>query len=90
MALYPLTSNFEGDFVLQLIAVDTEHTMEEVAKTAAHHSVNRRVADRPGHGLRVRRQGSTEPFPKTMKVADAGLLPMECIEVVWEAPATAH
>ena len=24
MALFPLTSNFEGDFVLQLVAVDTE------------------------------------------------------------------
>ena len=24
MALFPLTSNFEGDFVLQLVAVDTD------------------------------------------------------------------
>ncbi|TAM12856.1 MAG: toluene monooxygenase [Nevskiaceae bacterium] len=90
MALFPLTSNFEGDFVLQLIAIDTENTMDQVAATAAHHSVNRRVADRPGQGLRVRRQGDKKPFPRTMKVSESGLEPMECIEVVWEAPAAIH
>ena len=47
MALFPLTSNFEEDFVLQLLAVDTDHTMDQVAAAAAHHSVGRRVADRP-------------------------------------------
>lgn len=86
MALFPLTSNFEEDFVLQLLPVDTDHTMDEVAAAAAHHSVGRRVADRPGHVMRVRRQGSTEPFPRTMTVVESGLAPMECIEVVWEAP----
>ena len=35
MALFPLTSNFEGDFVLQLVAVDTDNTMDEVAAAAA-------------------------------------------------------
>ena len=52
MALFPLTSNFEEDFVLQLLPVDTDHTMDEVAAAAAHHSVGRRVADRPGHDRR--------------------------------------
>ena len=37
MALFPLTSNFEGDFVLQLVAVDTDNTMDEVAAAAAVH-----------------------------------------------------
>jgi toluene monooxygenase system protein B len=86
MALFPLTSNFEEDFVLQLLAVDTGNSMDEVAAAAAHHSVGRRVAPRPGQIMRVRRQGSAEPFPRDMKVSDAGLRPMECIEVVWEAP----
>ena len=36
MALFPLSSNFEGDFVLQLLPVDTENTMDEVAAAAAH------------------------------------------------------
>lgn len=86
MALFPLTSNFEEDFVLQLLAVDTEHSMDEVAAAAAHHSVGRRVAPRPGQIMRVRRQGSEEPFPRTLKVCDSGLKPMECIEIIWEAP----
>jgi toluene monooxygenase system protein B len=89
MALFPLTSNFQEDFVLQLLAVDTENSMDEVAAAAAHHSVGRRVAPRPGHIMRVRRQGSAEPFPRGMKVLEAGLRPMECIEVVWEVPAQA-
>jgi toluene monooxygenase system protein B len=87
MALFPLTSNFEEDFVLQLLAVDTENSMDEVAAAAAHHSVGRRVAARPGQTMRVRRQGSAEPFPRDLTVAGSGLRPMECIEVVWEAPA---
>jgi toluene monooxygenase system protein B len=86
MALFPLTSNFEEDFVLQLLPVDTDNTMDEVAAAAAHHSVGRRVAARPGHAMRVRRQGSDELLPRTMTVVEAGLLPMECIEVVWERP----
>jgi toluene monooxygenase system protein B len=87
MALFPLTSNFEEDFVLQLLPVDTDNTMDEVAAAAAHHSVGRRVAPRPGHVMRVRRQGSEELLPRTMTVTESGLMPMECIEVVWERPS---
>lgn len=85
MAMFPLTTNFQGDFVLQLVAVDTENTMDEVAAAAAHHSVNRRVADKPNHIMRVRKQGSDELFPRGMKLSDSGIKPMECVEVIWEA-----
>jgi toluene monooxygenase system protein B len=84
MAMYPLTSNFEGDFVLQLVAVDTENTMDEVAAAAAVHSVDRRVRARPGHILRVRRQDAAEFFPRTMKVSESGLKPTETVEIIWE------
>ncbi|WP_240008478.1 toluene-4-monooxygenase system B family protein [Pseudaquidulcibacter saccharophilus] len=84
MALFPLGSNFEGDFVLQLIAIDTENTMDEVAAAAAIHSVNRRVRPRPDCIMRVRKQGATEFFPRDMKVADSGLMPTETIEIIWE------
>lgn len=87
MALFPLISKFQGDFVLQLLPVDTEFTADEVAAAAAHHSVGRRVAPRPNHVMRVRRQGDKQPLPRTMKVAESGLMPMECIEVYFEAPA---
>ena len=73
MALFPLTSNFEGDFVLQLVAVDSENTMDEVAAAAAVHSVGRRVRARPGHIMRVRRQGSEEFLPRAMRVSESGL-----------------
>lgn len=84
MALFPLTSNFEGDFVLQLVAVDTDNTMDEVAAAAAIHSVGRRVRARPDCILRVRRQDATEFFPRTMKVADSGLKPTETVEIIWQ------
>lgn len=83
MALFPLTSNFQEDFVLQLLAVDTENSMDELAAAAAVHSVGRRVKPRPGT-LRVRRQGGREPFPRDLKVGDSGLRPMECVEIYWE------
>ncbi|MBS1139202.1 MAG: toluene monooxygenase [Proteobacteria bacterium] len=85
MALFPLTSNFEGDFVLQLVPVDTENTMDEVAAAAAVHSVGRRVRARPDCIMRVRRQDAKEFFPRTMKVAESGLKPTETIEIIWEA-----
>ncbi|KAI5915837.1 MAG: toluene-4-monooxygenase system B family protein [Proteobacteria bacterium] len=85
MALFPLTSNFEGDFVLQLVPVDTENTMDEVAAAAAVHSVGRRVRDRPGHILRVRRHGGTEFLPRTLKVAEAGFKPTETVDIIWQA-----
>jgi toluene monooxygenase system protein B len=85
MALFPLTSNFEGDFVLQLVAVDTDNTMDEVAAAAAHHSVGRRVRARPNAILRVRRQGAEGFLPRDMKVVDSGLKPTETIEIIWEA-----
>ena len=84
MALFPLTSNFEGDFVLQLLPVDTDNTMDEVSAAAAYHSVGRRVKARPGHILRVRKQGAADFLPRAMKVAEAGFKPTECIEIIWE------
>ncbi|AYH43753.1 toluene-4-monooxygenase system B family protein [Azoarcus sp. DN11] len=86
MALFPLTSNFEGDFVLQLVPVDTEDTMDDVAAAAAVHSVGRRVKARPGCILRVRRQGTEDFLPRTMKVSESGLRPTETVEIVWESP----
>ena len=84
MAQFPLSANFEGDFVLQLLPVDTENSMDEVTALAAYHSVGRRVKARPGYILRVRKQGAQECLPRSMKVAAAGFKPTECIEIVWQ------
>jgi toluene monooxygenase system protein B len=32
----------------------------------------------------VRKQDSQEFLPRTMKVAEAGFKPTECIEIIWE------
>ena len=69
MALFPIISNFERDFVLLLVPVDTENTMDEVAAAAAHHSVGRRVAPQPDKVIRVRRQGASEFFPRDKRVS---------------------
>ena len=83
MALFPLNSNFEGDFVLLLLPVDTENTMDEIAAAAAHHSVGTRVAAQPDKIMRVRRHSDGELFPRDMKLEDAGLAPTETIDVVF-------
>lgn len=80
MALFPISSHFHGDFVLKLVPVDTENTMDEVAAAAAEHSVGIHVPAQPGKVIRARRQGELEPFPRDMVLADAGLAPTETVE----------
>ena len=72
--------------MLQLLPIDTENSMDEVAAAAAYHSVGRRVRARPGHIMRVRRQDADEFFPRDMKVSESGLKPTETIEIIWEEP----
>lgn len=87
MALFPLISNFQHDFVLQLLPVDTENTMDEVAAAAAYHSVGRRVAPRPDKVVRVRRQGAEDFFPRTVKLSETDIKPMECLEFIFTDPS---
>lgn len=83
MALFPVISNFQYDFVLQLVAVDTENSMDEVAAAAAHHSVGRRVAPQPGKVVRVRKQGAAEFLPRTAKLCETDIQPMESLEFIF-------
>lgn len=83
MALFPLISNFQYDFVLQLLPVDTENTMDEVAAAAAHHSVGRRVAPQPDKVVRVRRQGGAEFFPRDARLHETDIKPMETLEFIF-------
>ena len=84
MADLPLISNFEGDFVLKLFMTDTESTMAEVARAAAANCVGVHIAAQPGKAMRVRLQGNDEPFPPDMTASEAGLEPMNCVEVYFE------
>ena len=83
MALFPVISNFQYDFVLQLVPVDTDKTMDEVAAAAAHHSVGRRVAPQPGKIVRVRRQGAAEFFPRDKLLRETDIKPMETLEFIF-------
>lgn len=83
MALFPVISNFQHDFVLQLVPVDTDNTMDEVAAAAAHHSVGRRVAPQPDKVVRVRRQGATEFFPRHARLHETDIQPMETLEFIF-------
>lgn len=84
MAIIPLAANFDGDFVIKLLPVDTTNTMDDVAAAAAANSIGIHVADQPGRTLRVRRQGSTTPFDRGATVADSSLEPTECVEIYFE------
>ncbi|MFC7049973.1 toluene-4-monooxygenase system B family protein [Emcibacter nanhaiensis] len=84
MTMVPLVVNFEGDFVLQLVPVESSFTMDQVAEAAAHHSLNRRVKPREGGVLRVRIQDAEEPVDRSDTVEQAGFENMETIEVYYE------
>lgn len=83
MAQFPIISNFQYDFVLQLVPVDTENTMDEVAAAAAYHSVGRRVAPQPGKVVRVRRQGSETFWPRDVRLCETDIKPMESLEFIF-------
>lgn len=80
----PLVVNFEGDFVLQLVPVESHFTMDQVAEAAAHHSLNRRVKPQPDRTLRVRIQDAGSPVERGTTVEAAGFQVMETIEVYYE------
>ncbi|MEH6638136.1 MAG: toluene-4-monooxygenase system B family protein [Porticoccaceae bacterium] len=83
MALFPLHSNFQGDFVINVVAVDDGDTMDQVAEKCAYHSVGRRVQAQPGKVMRVRRHQDQSLFPRAMKVLESKLRPTETIDIVF-------
>jgi toluene monooxygenase system protein B len=80
MALFPISSKFDGDFVLKLVPVDTDDTMADVAAAAAEHSVGIHVPDQPGKVVRARAEGATDPYPLDMKLSETGLGPTDTVE----------
>lgn len=83
MAMFPIHSNFQGDFVVQLVAVDSDDTMDEVAAKCAYHSVGRRVKGKTGV-LRVRRHKSSNFFDRSITVSESGIKPTEVLDVVYD------
>ncbi len=83
MATFPVHSNFDGDFVVQLVPVDSDDTMDTVAEKCAYHTVGRRVSPQPEKVMRVRKHGVQEFYPRDMKVSDSDLRPTETIDVIF-------
>ena len=83
MAAFPLSVNFYGDFVLKLLVVDTEHTMDEVAEAASENVIGLHVAAQDAV-VRVRIPGESEPLPRDLTVAEAGLSPTQTLDFYYE------
>ncbi len=83
MAAFPLVCNFEGDYGMKLLLVDTNDTMDAVAEQARRALVGV-VVKRPRAGsvLRVRRHGEQRSLPRELKVGDGGFLRMEAVDIV--------
>ncbi len=84
MAALPLALLFEGDFVVKLLVVESEDTMDGVAEKARDFTIGVHIADQPGKTIRVRTEGSDQPFPREVTVADSGLEPMDGVNLYFE------
>lgn len=80
MALMPVQGQVLGDFVINLVPIDSEDTMDVVAEKIAYHSVNRRVAQRDSP-LRVRHHGHVLPADATAESAGVG--PLDYLEAFY-------
>ncbi len=89
MAQIPVVHNLHQEFVLYVSIVDTEHTMDEVCRTAAQLSIGFEKNQKPDAPLRVRKVGAEKPFPRNMTVAEAGITPMTSLELFYEAAESA-
>jgi toluene monooxygenase system protein B len=84
MAQIPLTSSFEGDFIVKLVVANTLDTMDRVAEMVAANALGRTVPLRAHGVLRVRKAGDVQPFPRWATLRNVGLSPMEAVEVYYE------
>jgi hypothetical protein len=84
METFPLVINFQGDYGMKVLMVDPlTTTIADVARIAHDELVGVVVKPLPpGTRLVVRKHGSTETLDGTLRVADAGLVRLEAIDIV--------
>ena len=80
MALFPLVSNVEGDFVLQLLPVDTDDTMDQVAAKVAVHTVGRRLPE-PAGGPHYDVFLDDAKLDPSVTLGSLGLVPLQWLDV---------
>lgn len=82
MAAFPLVVNFVGDYGCKVLLVEDDLTIADVAREAARQLAGVVVAPlAPGETLSVKLPGSDVPLPDDVKLADAGLVHLETIEI---------
>jgi Toluene-4-monooxygenase system protein B (TmoB) len=82
MSAFPLVCNYEGDYGMKLLMVDSEDTMDDVARRAKEALVGVVVrAPRRNAILRVRRHRAREPLPRTLKVGNGQFVLMETVDI---------
>ncbi len=82
MADIPLAVLLEGDYGYKVQVFDTSDTMAALAEKVADQVAGVLVAPFPPEAvLRVRVQGSDDPLPDELTIADAGFVEMEAVEV---------
>ena len=82
MADIPLAVLLEGDYGYKVQIFDTDDTMAVLAEKVADQVAGVLVAPFPPEAvLKVRVQGSDDPLPDELTIADAGFVEMESLEI---------
>lgn len=81
MALTPVVVMIKGDFLYHMIAIDSDQTMGEVAEHANVIGMGRARPLIEGKKLSIRKYKTTEPYSAETKVSEAGIQPMDALEV---------
>ena len=80
----PILFLFEDDGVVQVLDVELQQTMDEVAAAAAKTTVGIRVRAKPDRVLRVRLHATDELIARDATVGELGWEVNESIDVVYE------
>lgn len=83
---FPLVINFQGDYGMKLLLVDPQSTLNQVVEMAKSALVGVLLKPIPeGTKLVVRRHGEKDVLDGSIKVADAGFIKMEALDIVHAA-----
>ncbi len=83
MASFPLVISFQGDYGMKVLFVDPQSSLADVAQTAKDALVGIVLKPLPENArLEVRRHGETTALNGALKVADAGFVEMEALDIV--------
>ena len=80
----PILFLFEDDGVVQVLDVEQEQTMDDIAAAAAKFTVGFRVPPKADRVLRVRLHGTDELLPRSSTVGELSWEVNESIDVVYE------